>query len=67
MISLLSLHDNLMHALIYNLHTYDQFQLQTDKMTDERCSVSDIVRRFMVKLHTSNIQMTYEYIRVTYG
>ena len=32
-------------ALIYTLHTSDQFQLRTGKMTDERCSVSDIFRK----------------------
>ena len=28
--------------MIYTLHSSDQFQLRTDKITDERCSVSDI-------------------------
>ena len=28
--------------MIYTSYTSDQFQLRTDKMTNERCSVSDI-------------------------
>ena len=59
MISLLSLHDNLTHG--YTLYiTSNHFKLRIDRMTDERCSVSDTVRRFMVKPHTSDIPMTYE-------